>query len=452
MLGRVALLLRPYLDRHSRVTLSRLNSSWQHWELYGDCPLVHPQPPLRRRRRGFGRTNPKLSVSHSDPSGYFIIHLAWDFLLPQDRAKLAVASPSFEAYARLRRSAVTVDIARLRLPRQPVGIEKGLTHDRAWRAGVALLRFDFNYGDLIRWLGGEYTNESRDWDHFSDVANAVRDVEPPPGYPNVDFDRAFRACTEGVPLAGDYSCSFESVRQRNLYDNHPGLADVKDEVRARFAKEEAQSFHIAFPRFLWRFIVGIHLAALVWAIRKLKGRLCVDPSTPISPTDDGAANASIPAPGTLGREDECPPIYYASALMRHLTWIWRLRIQFPRKDIKQYVDDIHAAFHRVLYHPDAAILFASVFEEFLIVPIGTIFGARNSPSFFCLLSELRSHIASNTLYRRAWELNDTGPSRSPRATPDSQGAGASSPGRCRHFSFRRSGGPSDSLPQLDVRG
>ena len=84
----------------------------------------------------------------------------------------------------------------------------------------------------------------------------------------------------------------------------------------------------------------------------------------------------------------------ATALSRHLTRIWRLRISHPSEDILQFADDIHAAFHRLLYHPDASIVFASVFEEFLIVPVGTIFGARNSPSFFCLLSELRAHVAS----------------------------------------------------------
>jgi hypothetical protein len=97
------------------------------------------------------------------------------------------------------------------------------------------------------------------------------------------------------------------VRQCNLYDNHPGLDRVADEVRARFAKEEAQSFHITFPWFVWRFIVGLHLAALVWAIRKMKGRLCINPSSTISPDDDGAANDHILKPGTTGREDGCPP-------------------------------------------------------------------------------------------------------------------------------------------------
>jgi hypothetical protein len=174
---------------------------------------------------------------------------------------------------------------------------------------------------------------------------------------------------------------------------------VTNEVRTHFAKEEAQSFHIAFPRFIWRFIVGLHLAALVWVNCKLKGQLCVDPSSIFPPVDDGAANARIPKPGTPGCEDKCPPIFYSNALMHHLTWIWRLRLTWPWEDIIQYVDDIQAAFHRILYHPDAGIIFASVFCEFLIIPIGTIFRAQNSPSFFTLLSELRAHVASYMAYR-----------------------------------------------------
>lgn len=93
--------------------------------------------------------------------------------------KLSTELPVFEAYARLRRSAASVDVSCLRKPRQPFGIEKGLTHNRAWCAAVALICFDFNYGDLIRWLEGEYTNAHRDWSKVSDAANAVQDAVPP---------------------------------------------------------------------------------------------------------------------------------------------------------------------------------------------------------------------------------------------------------------------------------
>jgi len=49
------------------------------------------------------------------------------------------------------------------------------------------------------------------------------------------------------------------------------------------------------------------------------------------------------------------------------------------------------------------IVFASVFIEFLVLPVGSIFGGRNSPSFFCLLSKVCSHVASNTI---CWPNDD----------------------------------------------
>jgi hypothetical protein len=80
-------------------------------------------------------------------------------------------------------------------------------------------------------MGGEYTNAHRDWSAVSAAIDVVQDIEPPDSYPCVDFDRTFWACTDGVPLACDHKCSFELVRQCNLYNNHPGINQVADEVR-----------------------------------------------------------------------------------------------------------------------------------------------------------------------------------------------------------------------------
>jgi hypothetical protein len=74
--------------------------------------------------------------------------------------------------------------------------------------------------------------------------------------------------------------------------------------------------------------------------------------------------------------------------------IWNLRISHPFEDILQFGDDVHAAFHQMLYHPDLTIVFAFVFMEFLCIPEGSVFGARNSPSWWCLLVEVRSHLAA----------------------------------------------------------
>jgi len=91
----------------------------------------------------------------------------------------------------LRRSTASVSIVDLRDEWPPPASFEGLQHHWAWKMAVALCRFDFNYGDLIRWLEGEYTNAHRDWSEVSDAMNVVSSIQPPAGYPKMDFECAF---------------------------------------------------------------------------------------------------------------------------------------------------------------------------------------------------------------------------------------------------------------------
>ena len=66
--------------------------------------------------------------------------------------------------------------------------------------------------------------------------------------------------------------------------------------------------------------------------------------------------------------------------------MWNIQLRNAQKmisqfEIDQHADDIEAAFRRILYHPDVAVLFAYVYSEYLIVPVGQVFGSRNAPSF-----------------------------------------------------------------------
>ena len=70
-----------------------------------------------------------------------------------------------------------------------------------------------------------------------------------------------------------------------------------------------------------------------------------------------------------------------------------MRIGNPSWKILLYKDDINSAFYRVRYHPDIAASFAYVWGEWLILSIGGIFGAKSSPGWFCLISELRAFLA-----------------------------------------------------------
>jgi hypothetical protein len=137
-----------------------------------------------------------------------------------------------QEYAHLRLSAATNSVAMLWRDRPPVD-NSPIDKQRGWLMGVNLLWFNFIHGDLVRWLGGEYINAFRDWDEAFEMVDTMQHHQVPPGYPPVDFDRAYQACTEGVPLAGIFECSLASTWKREQYDNHSTLQPEYEAVREK---------------------------------------------------------------------------------------------------------------------------------------------------------------------------------------------------------------------------
>ena len=43
---------------------------------------------------------------------------------------------------------------------------------------------------------------------------------------------------------------------------------------------------------------------------------------------------------------------------------------------------------------DMAVVFAYIFLDFLIIPVGQVFGSRSAPSYFSLMSDIRQEVAS----------------------------------------------------------
>ena len=197
---------------------------------------------------------------------------------------------------------MAADVAKLRLPRPPPN-DRPISDARAHATASLLIRFDFNYGDVIRYKEGPYCNSHRNWDETFLAVEAVATTQPPPGYPEVDYDRAQRLATLGAPLQGHFSTSYDSVSRRNLKPPSEALLKESAAINEKLRHEEQLSYHVLLPRFLWRFIPGLHLCLLTFVFRygDTKGCMCIDPSTTLDETDDGNTNRRIPDPGTPGR-------------------------------------------------------------------------------------------------------------------------------------------------------
>jgi hypothetical protein len=375
-------------------------------QLAAENPVLPYGDTSTRRYTGFGARSTARSCSHDVASAQYILHLAWGYMDPAERMIVIRVVPHMRDYARLRFDAhkhrATI-IEALQAARLPPEIEPKLCPWRARFMGAALLSFDFDYGDLVRWLSGEYTNAHRDWDELSGIIDEVRQHQQRPGYPEIEYNLALEACTQGVPLEGHFECDRTDVEERLRYDNHAPLAAAEGEARTKLGKEEANSYHIAFPRFLAYFLFGLFICPISWLVQKGKGRLIMDGSIQLHKGDTGAPNDSIPKAGKKGSERTNPPVFYGTAVNRITTTIWNKRIDHPRKDILLHSDDIDAAFRRCLYHPDLAIAFAAVFFEFLMIPVGMIFGSRSSPSWWCIPAELRAHRGATA------DFSDSGP-------------------------------------------
>ena len=334
-----------------------------------------------------------ISTAHDTPPPELICHLSWLFLAPADRSSLCQAFRIVGTYAKLRYHAVCRPLSYWDYLHSMGPISEApssLSRSRAYDLAAALLLLDFQVGDLIRWLGGDYAHDHIPMAPIEEAVAAIRSRPRPPGYPVVDYDRALHVLRHGAPLTADYVCRRADLLRRNLYNNHGGATKAAAAVMKKIVGGCNNHFLLVLPRWVLRFLYGLFLSPIGFVERKDKGRVVVDPSAHVADdTDTGALNDCMHKSDPV----QCPPTFYASAQRRHWTHIWNLRVTHPREEIVLYKDDINAAFHRGRYHPDAASAYSYVWLEWLIIHVGLIFGGRNSPGWFCQLSELRAAIA-----------------------------------------------------------
>jgi hypothetical protein len=231
-------------------------------------PLSPPHDPRPRRySHGFGQRDNFHAVQFHQAPPHYMLHLAWDFLPPEDRANVVLTCSAMHKYARLRLRASTADLSPL-LEQRPRADNTPIDLKRVDLLACAFLRFNCDYGNMIRWLEGPYTDHHRDWDHAFDEFEKVRSMTPAKKFPKPDYARALQACTQGVPLKGNYFSDYKSCQERANAPVSDSLRKEEAAVDEQLRKEEKLSYHIVLPRFLWQFFPGMFLAIFRVAYKK----------------------------------------------------------------------------------------------------------------------------------------------------------------------------------------
>jgi hypothetical protein len=193
--------LLPYLDPTSTAKLAVLNTTFSLGPTAYPIYLYRPWSPLRRRRWGFGIPSTSRSSTSDFPTVEMGFHLAWTYLRPADRANVVLAYPTMVPYVELRQFAASIQsVSTLRHIRPPPGKPTILDPHRALLYSAALLRFNFIYGDFVRWLSGKCTNRHRKWSSVYNTFTTRRARPAPANLPPVDFARGFRIATTKASL------------------------------------------------------------------------------------------------------------------------------------------------------------------------------------------------------------------------------------------------------------
>jgi hypothetical protein len=202
-----------FLDSSARAAMLLLTPSFSYGVLCSPLWVCRPWPPFGCRHWGFGSVSRDRSAATAAPTFLHVFHHIWPFLSPYHRHRAQqLLGPETLQCSYLCAMAAVTSVASLRAPRPPPTKVLTVNEARTRLFGCALLRFEFIYCDVIRWLSGEHTNRSHNWTTTFQHLQAPTPHGCPRQAPPTDFPRAQR--TEGVPPVGAFESHPPEVRAR----------------------------------------------------------------------------------------------------------------------------------------------------------------------------------------------------------------------------------------------
>jgi len=328
----------------------------------------------------FGRPSTQHSFMSEATFDHILIHLIKSSFLTQwEQQHLNLVHPLYQHLHTSIHRFRYVDFRPLSDINLSYANQTTIPHSRLLRFQAAILHYNFRIPSLIRFCGNNYVNS-----HLNPKAIRARLTGIVPSH---IVDYVFRALSTGAPTKINAYSTSQNFWDYLRYGNHASITSRPDLVQKSLVKEEKYNYVLPFPGWMARFVPNLHVSPEGIIVKEgKKDRIIYDASFHVHPL------SFCPNDWTSVHDE--PPIYYGSALYRHLSWIWNLRISYPAHVIYLWDDDVSGAFRIVKYNPEVASAFSAMVNQKLWIPVGQVFGGNTSAQNFEGIARARECLSS----------------------------------------------------------
>ena len=247
---------------------------------------------------------------------------------------------------------------------------------------AAVLHYNGDIPSVVRFMGGPHVNAHID---VPNLISNLRTIVDPQTLSDLN-----RILTFGSPAKLNATNTEKNFQAYLAYGNHKSASDNPALMRKLIVKNSRRGFIIIMDPELIHLIPNAHV-------------------TPqgIVDTDHVYRNPRPIHDSTFRPEPWCmaindwidksaePAVTFAPAYLRHLKFLYNLRITYPDKEILPADDDGTAAYPRIKHNPNAVASQSYLADGVLAMSTGQNFGAAYSPANYDPFARARQQLAQH---------------------------------------------------------
>jgi hypothetical protein len=274
------------------------------------------------------------------------------------------------------------DFSKLCEPAPRHASQKAIPSERVQLFTACLFHFDMNIGNVMRYVGDEYTGGYRN------IQAAVEKMHSL-GVDDDLISRYARLMLLGAPTHFVAESTRDNFLQYWRQGNNTSVAQYRDLVQKSMNKLDKNNYVMPFHSYVARFVPHIFLTPIHLLKRPGKDeRVIYDASRRYNPLSVPINHMTSTQRGV---ELDCN---YGQVLTRILERVWNLRISHPFRDIAIHANDVKSCFRQLKHHPDVMGAFSYIIEGVLFASCGLTMGSDFSPAVWEVCRRIIEQLAA----------------------------------------------------------